>query len=205
MAAAAARQPTLSIAAGSPSPVYVLALSVWFRAGGATLASAVLFNSACYVIAALALILLICSSARRLGTFVLFSFTFSPALLLTSTQVLKDPFFAMLVVLGCVSSLLIFRYSHFSLSEHPGRLATGVLVALVAMAAMGGVRAYYAVFVWVAVACALFAALWTVQRTRRTRFAAFAATVLVLLWCAFAVGANAYYSYTVTLLRGRPE
>lgn len=195
MAAAAARQPTLSIAAGSPSPVYVLALAIWFRAAGATLVSAVVFNAACYVIAALAIILITSLSARRLGTFVLFSFSFSPALLLTSTQVLKDPFFAMLVVMACVSSILIFRYSHFSLSEHPSRLATGVLVALAAMAAMGGVRAYYAVFVWVAVACALFASLWTVQRRHRATFAAFAVTVLPLLWCAFAVGANAYYPY----------
>jgi hypothetical protein len=60
---------------------------------------------------------------------------------------------------------------------------------------MGGVRAYYAVFVWVAVAGALFVSLWTVQGERRAPFAAFAASVLVLLWCAFAVGADAYYPY----------
>jgi hypothetical protein len=195
MAAAAARQPTLSIASGGPSPAFVLALSVWFRAAGATLASAVVFNVACYVIAALVIILFIRSSTSRLGTLVLFSFSFSPALLLTSTQALKDPFFAMLVVLGCVSSLLIFRYSHYALSEHPGRLAIGVGVALVAEAAMGGVRAYYAVFLWIAAACGLFVSLWTVQKTHRLRFAVFAATTLALLWCAFAFGANVYYGY----------
>src|SRR4051794_6508141 len=41
-----------SIVAGSPSPTYVYALSLWFRACGTSIPSAVIFNLACYMVAA---------------------------------------------------------------------------------------------------------------------------------------------------------
>ena len=195
LASEAARRPSLSVPAGSPSPIYVLALGTWFRAAGATLASAVVFNLSCYVVAAAAIVWLLNASERRLGTLVLACVSFSPALLLTSTQVLKDAFFTLLIVLGCVGALVIIGCSRHSLTQHRARLAAGTAMALVAVAAMGGVRAYYAVFVWVAVASGLFVALWMTAKGRRASFAAFAAVMLVLLWCAFAVGADAYYAY----------
>jgi hypothetical protein len=191
--AAGASRDWAPIPSGTPSPIYLLVLSIWFRAVGATIASAVLFNAACYTLAAVAIVWMLGSQGRRLGTIVLCSFAFSPALLLTSTQVLKDSFFAMLIVLGCVSLLAVLRYSRDSVSEHPRRLAGALLVAVAVVAAIGGVRAYYAVFVWVAIAIALLVSL--VIERGRARLAAFDATVLVLLWCAFAVGADAYYAY----------
>src|SRR2546423_14103800 len=50
LAADAARLPPGSIVGGSPSPTYVLALSLWLRAVGATVTNGVLFNVLCYVV-----------------------------------------------------------------------------------------------------------------------------------------------------------
>src|SRR5215204_3813226 len=86
-AAAAAYGTSLAVPAGSPSPVYVSALGFWYRAGGATLASAVVFNLICYIVSVIAIILILPRQARRMGNLVLFSVSFSPALLMTSTQV----------------------------------------------------------------------------------------------------------------------
>jgi hypothetical protein len=65
---------------------------------------------------------------------------------------------------------------------------------------MAGVRAYFALFVWIAVAAGLFAALCSVERARRGAFVTFAALVLIVLWSAFAVGADAYYTYYQDLI-----
>jgi hypothetical protein len=195
MAATAADQPSLYVPAGSPSPVYVLALALWMRAAGITLASAVMFNAACYMVAALALVAMLRDRAPRLGTLALVSFSFSPALLLTSTQVLKDAFFAMLIVAACVAVLTIVRYSRHSLSERPNQMMLGIFVGSMSIAAIGGVRAYYAIFIWIGAAAGLFASLAAMRRSRWLPFGGFAATILVVLWCAFAVGADAYYDY----------
>ena len=194
-AAAAAYGTSLAVPAGSPSPVYVIALGFWYRAGGATLASAVVFNLVCHIVSVVAIILILPRQARRIGNLVLFSVSFSPALLMTSTQVLKDPFFVMLIVVGCVAALLILRYSRDTRSAPPSRLTAGVLVAAAAVAAMAGVRAYYALFVWIAVAGAFLVSIVTVRGRHRVRLAAFAAPVLVLLWVAFAMGSDVYYTY----------
>ena len=140
-----------------------IALGFWYRAGGATLASAVVFNLVCYIVSVVAIILILPRQARRIGNLVLFSVSFSPALLMTSTQVLKDPFFVMLIVVGCVASLLILRYSRDTVSAPPSRLTAGVLIAAAAVAAMAGVRAYYALFVWIAVAGAFLVSIVTVR------------------------------------------
>jgi len=194
-AAAAAYGTSLAVPAGSPSPIYVSALGFWYRAGGATLASAVVFNLVCYIVSVVAIILILPRQARRIGNLVLFSVSFSPALLMTSTQVLKDPFFVMLIVVGCVAALLILRYSRDTRSAPPIQLTVGVLVAAAAVAAMAGVRAYYALFVWVALAGAFVVSIATVRGLHRLRLAGFAAPVLALLWVAFAMGSDVYYIY----------
>jgi len=200
LAADAARLPPGSIIGGSPSPTYVLALSLWFRVFGATVTNGVVFNVACYVVAAMAIVRLAGDRLRRLGAIALCCVSFSPALVLTSTQVLKDAFFAMLIVVGCASAIVVLRGAADSLSAQPGRVATGVALAAAAVAAMAGVRAYFALFVWIAVAGGLVTAVWIADSRRRGRVAAFAASVLVVLWCAFAVGADTYYTYYQELI-----
>jgi hypothetical protein len=195
LAADAAYLPPGSIIGGSPSPTYVLALSLWFRAVGATVTNGVVFNVACYVVAAVVIVRVASERLRRMGVIALFAFSFSPALVLTSTQVLKDAFFAMLIVICCAAAVVILRCASESLAAGGGRLATAVGTACAAIAVMAGVRAYYALFVWLAVACGFVVALWAAHPTRRLGVAAFAATMLVVLWCAFAVGADAYYPY----------
>jgi len=200
LAADAARLPPGSIIGGSPSPTYVLALSLWFRVLGATVTNGVVFNVACYVVAAMVIVRLATDRQRQLGIIALCCVSFSPALVLTSTQVLKDAFFAMLIVVGCASAIVVLRAAGHSLSAQPGRVAIGVALTAAAVAAMAGVRAYFALFVWLAVAGGLVAAVWTADSARRVRVAGFAASMLVVLWCAFAVGADAYYTYYQELI-----
>src|SRR4051812_37472080 len=140
LAADAARLPPGAIIGGRPSPTYVLALSLWFRAFGATVTNGVVFNAACYIVAAMVIVRLASDSPRRLGVIALCCVSFSPALVLTSTQVLKDAFFAMLIVVGCASAIVVLRGAADSLSAQRGRVATGVALTAAAVAAMAGVR-----------------------------------------------------------------
>jgi hypothetical protein len=179
---------------GSPSPTYVAALAFWLRASGTTVLWAVLFNLACYLATVVAIVAAAKKPVGRWLTAAVCCVTFSPALVLTGTQVLKDNFFVLLIVLGAISVLMLLRYSRISLAERPYALVGGIALAAIIIAAIGGIRAYYAVFLWLSLAVGLAVSSWR-SRSGRLSFVVFGATVLLVLWGAFIEGSGAYYQY----------
>ena len=122
-------------------------------------------------------------------------FSASPALLIASTQVLKDSAFALMVVLSCVSALLIVGHATLPASEDTRRTRIAILIAAAATAAIAGIRAYFAVLLWFALAVALVIATFTQAAGRRLQTFAFALATLAVLWGAFIIGAGSYYDF----------
>lgn len=203
LASRAAAEGLTSVRSGSPSPFFVAVLGGWFSALGAHPISSILFNLACYVVTCLAIVATVRSQAdapgvdrQRLITaaaVIIASFTFSPLLILSSTQALKDPFFVMLIVLGCVGALTTLIWMTRSTLTDPVPLLVGLLIVLVALAGIAGTRAYFGVFLWAAYASALVAALIVVHGRRRWNVLLLGIAVLGLMWMSFRVGAGSYY------------
>ena len=180
---------------GSPSPTYLRVLALWLSAAGATPMNAVLFNVVCYLVAAIGLASLSGQRVQRWLPVVLFSFSFYPALVLSSSQVLKDAFFMTLIVLSGISVRTVLRYMCASNLEHAYSLSASVTATAVAIAAISGVRTYYGVFIWLAIAVALALGSWRLGKGSRVPRAVLSALLLMLFWAAFMVGAGAYYQY----------
>ena len=180
---------------GSPSPAYIRVLALWLSAAGETPMNAVLFNVVCYLVAAIGLASLSGPRLQRWLPVVLISFSFYPALVLSSSQVLKDAFFVTLIVVSGISVRTMLRCMCASNLEHAYLLSVSVAATAIAIAVIGGVRTYYALFIWVAIAVALALAWWIHGKGSRVSRALLSAWLLILFWAAFMVGAGAYYQY----------
>ncbi len=193
IAESAARHAT-SVSRSSPSPAYLIALCLWLRATGLSPLTAVLFNPICYLMTTVALVAAAGRLSPRILAIVLFSFAFSPALILTNSQVLKDSFFVFVVVMACLAVVATLRCAQGRLVAHPYVLLSSVGLAAAGVAAVSGIRAYYALFIWGALAIALPVAC-ALRRAGRLSFLVFGLSVLAILWGAFAIGAGPYYGY----------
>jgi hypothetical protein len=182
-AAAASLSHPFALTTNPGSPGYVMALALWLRLAGASVLSAILFNVVCHAIACAAI--LVGSpkgEANPLRVMIpLAAVTFSPLLLLAGTQVLKDPFFAMLTIVA-------FRAAFSLLMAAPGGVwravrqpAAAVLVVCLWLAS--GIRVYYAAFIVCGLAVAWLAAVVGKGLTRGQRGQR-AATGLVVLTAA---------------------
>jgi hypothetical protein len=195
-ASTAAGQGLSTISAYSPSPAYVRLLAVAIRVCGESPLTAVLLN-----VAACALSCAICvlmwppqptGHSRVARAIAVGSLACLPSLLLTSTQPLKDQFFALAVVaaIACIRLVLMAFTA-------PGpRLLTRAAIGLAGAAAaeyiIGGIRAYYGVMFILATVIVL-ATVTILQPVRR--WAAHIAVTLVVaavLWTSFAYGAGPY-------------
>ena len=97
-AASATASGIWSIPAGSASPGYVRALTIWLELVGVSPLSAVLLNLGCYVVAAV--IIIDTSASVTFAAIALGTLTLSPALIIFGTQALKDPMCVLLIVLA---------------------------------------------------------------------------------------------------------
>ena len=186
-----------SVPDGSPSPVFLEALGIWLRATGLVPVSAVLFNLTLYVASCLLLTMafrpLNHAAARRAALITVSALTFSPLLILLSTQPLKDVFSVFLIVLAGTAVAWIVRTGPRGMIRWKTWLQVGAVALAVYL--MAGVRAYYALFIWGAVALSLAVVVLTCRRASKLRFACFGAGVLVVLWGAFMWGAGPYYAF----------
>ena len=177
---------------GAPSPAYIRALGAWFSVAGAKPGTAVLFNIMCYAAAVFALSRFYWRGDGRRSTIPFVAITFSPVLLLSSSQVLKESLFELLIVVACVAAvrgLAAAMHSH-SLS----RVLANTCLGCVAIALIAGIRAYFAFILWMGAAGAML--ICAIEGRRRLlRTAASGCAVLVVLWMASAAGAADYYSY----------
>jgi hypothetical protein len=200
LAADAAASHTFLIPAAQPSPTYLTALALWLWAAGISVPSAVAFNVGCYLATTAALV---AGASRKdggaIGTWriaVVAFFSFSPMLLFTSTQVLKEPFFVLLVVVTCRAA-----YELFDACTRVQRPKASTLAALIGLCAAGlalisGVRAYFGVFLSLAFAAGLVTLVWRGAPTfRRSTLALLAGCGLVVFWMAFETGFDPHYQY----------
>jgi hypothetical protein len=186
-----------AIPAGSPSPAFLEVFGFWLRATGRVPSSAVLFNLALYVASSVLLISafrpLTSTAAKRGALITLSALTFSPVLIMLGTQALKDVFSAFLIIVIAVGlTSLVRSESGNLLGWRPWCKVAAVAVALFLMA---GIRAYYALFLWAAVAVALALRTLTSPRALMLRWAAFATVMPAVLWLAFMFGAGPYYTF----------
>jgi hypothetical protein len=179
---------------GSPSPTFLEALGWWLWAAGVVPVNAVVFNVALYVASCVAVIGVLRpaeSTARHAALIIVGALSFSPVLILLSTQPLKDVFSTFLIVMaGAALAALLLTNRFVLLRWQTILMVSGIALSIFLMA---GVRTYYALFMWGAVAIALAASVPFRPRRFRIRFAGFGVSVLAILWLAFMRGAGPYY------------
>ena len=185
------------------SPGYVTALAVWMRAAGISMLSAILFNTVCYM----AMVAAIVAGARRANeetgasTWVLAAFSFSPMLLLSSTQVLKEAFFLMLIAVAARGAFRLL--AEFGRASSRRRLVMVTTASVLAYAMIAGVRWYYAAFVWIATAAGILALVLASSAhpaITRARVMLRGAIVLVALGIACLLGSGVREAATKPLL-----
>lgn len=143
-----------------PSPVFMRTLVLWMSLVGVSPASALFLNLSLYVVLMLALVWYYKPAddwRRDLPCTVgVAAYSFSPALLLHSTQPLKDNLACTLIGFACLGVLaikgVIYRESDTAAVRV---LALGVLVLFAATFGMAGIRWYYAAMMLGAVAMVL--------------------------------------------------
>jgi hypothetical protein len=188
-----------SILGTFPSPFFLRVLAVWMAMCGVGPASAVLLNTVCYAISA-ALIVKAAALTPRTPvrgpagvTVAVAALTISPALLIFSTQPLKDPLCTLLLV-ACITGGRLWWRAWDDESPLDGRsMLAGLLLLMAGVYGLAGIRAYAAAFVIVAVAIA-GACSAVFKRSRGLAVSAGVhVAVIGLLWYVFMVGAGPYY------------
>jgi len=185
-----------SIVAGSPSPVFVEALALWMRAAGISPINGAYFNIAVYVVLCLAIVAIFRPVGRWRADLpcavMLGAVSFSPVLLIYGTQPLKDTLFVCLIGLACVAAYVFLP----SLTRKGGSVAAALGMSAVfvgAEYAFGGIRPYYGVLAWSALALVLFLYLWRQGRMRFVPYAAMCAVLLTAAWMSYTAGADIAY------------
>jgi hypothetical protein len=185
-----------TISPTSPSPVYVELLALALRVCGESPLTAVLLNVVAYTAACV-----ICISMwpplpndhmRRARTLAVGALSLSPSFVLASTQPLKDQLFGLFVVaaIACVRTGLTL--ARRSAPHAVWRSALTVAGAAAAVYAIGGLRAYYAMFVSLATAAVLTAITIFLPLGRWMAHLTGTATITAVLWIAFVAGAGPY-------------
>jgi hypothetical protein len=185
---------------GSASPTFVGTIAVWMDLIGVNPASPLFFNLIAFVVT--------CGLIVRFGlagddnsppaaaVWPLATLSFSPTLLFCSGQVLKDLMFACLVALVALSAReLLTRLDRQPLKASALALAGGVIALVTGVYFIAGIRAYYAVFIWMALAVTLALFVFRQPRAHLKRYLGVAAAALTTIWIAFMLGAGPYYSY----------
>jgi hypothetical protein len=186
------------ISDGSASPMYVKVLALWMRGTGVGPASGLFLNVVLYG--------LLCAGFvyawKPRGDWrhdlpcilALASFSFAPGPLFHGTQALKDDLFAFLVVTGGIGAFLVLTPVVYGRSDHSSAWAafSGLVVLGVALYMVAGIRAYYAILMWVSLGASL--AFFVVRRDadRLRRGVPLAVGVLAVTCVSWWIGAGGY-------------
>lgn len=200
IASTAAEHGFSTIPHGTASPSFVQAISVWMDLVGVSPGSPLFFN--------LIVLVLTCGLIVRIGmsgdapaspgalAWPLFALSFSPTLLLCSTQVLKDVLFACLTVVAVLSARALLTRLAAS-DRRPSRAAIvgGIIGLCLGVYVISGIRAYYGVFIWLSMGATLGLFVFRQRRAQLLPYMSVAASTMVALWIAFMTGAGPYYPY----------
>ena len=193
-----------AVSGGDPSPLFSRALGYWFVALGTHVPSAIMFNLACYV-ATCAVLVYTCRQELRgkgwplqsgaTAAAVVVMFTYSPMLVLTSTQVLKDTFFALLIVLACLGTVANLTSLRTEPEVRYSAFGASLLVIFTTVYGIAGIRAYYALLMCAAYTAAFVLVCLFAAKGRRVSVAGLGIGSLVVIYLAFRLGAGPYYDW----------
>lgn len=187
-----------SVRPGGPSPFFVKALATWMKVVGASPASGLYLNLCLYV-GVVTLFVWAFKPAddwrRDLPCIAgVAAFSFSPVSIVDGTQSLKDDMFTALIAAMCIGAWLVLGALVYDDLAGPRRsravLGGGALCG--AIFCIAGIRDYYAVIAWGALALVL-AVFAFGQSSRLIRYVIGCILVLAGVWFAYAQGAGAYY------------
>lgn len=196
MAESAARAWTLFPLDNSvPSPIYVNVLACWMMVCGISPAAGMLLNLFLYT----ALVLAIVRTSKPVNDWradlpclvTVAAYSFAPAILLHSTQPLKDELSLAVVAAACFGVLKLRGLMHWP----PASLnwAGGGAMIAVATFSAAGIRWYFACIICGALAVTLGAFAVRGRTTALPRYLGGSATVLLAAWLAFWGGAGPLY------------
>jgi len=203
-----------SISDISPSPLYLRILAVWMWIFGLAPASALLLNVAAYAASA-ALVIVTADVQGRVeardirGAIVaLAALTFSPALLIYSTQPLKDPL-CLLFIISAISGARLLWPARSRLQNHGAQsVAAGMSLMAIGVYGLAGIRPYVCLFVLAGVVAATaHSVITSASFKRRLRDTLQGGALVALLWVAFVAGAGSYawpYESAILSLVGSP-
>jgi hypothetical protein len=193
-----------------PSSPFILAIAAWMRLFGVNPLSPLLLNLAAYIITCVMLVRV----ARKEQAGVpgipgapdaaiavpVFALSASPVLLLCSTQIMKDMVFACAIAVTLLAIRSSFRQiaaASASAEGNPLRaIAPRLLWLWLGVAAIAGIRPYYAIFITAALALTGGVFVARSPRRRRLPLTALNTIALVLVaWLGFVYGSGLYYTY----------
>lgn len=188
-----------------PSPLFIDVLAMWMMLVGTSVASAIFLNLCLYVGLAFALVRTFAPRndwRHDLPCIVgVSSYSFSPTVLIHSTQPLKDELSAFVIAFACLGVLILGRALRRPATGENRRLATcGALVIGGATFAIAGIRWYLAVLIWSVLAAVLAVGALIGRRMSLLTYLATSAAVLVVVWLGFWAGAE---PFAATLLQSR--
>lgn len=181
-----------------PSPFFVDVLALWMRAVGGLPVAGMFLNLCLYValVAALVRIFKPINEWRRdlpciIGVA---AYSFSPVVLVHSTQPLKDEFSNVLIALACFGVLAARRMMYrIRTVKDVVVTACGIIAVGVATFGIAGIRWYNAVILIgsLALTLAVFAVRW--RATPLMRYSAGSVALLMAAWLGFWGGAGPYH------------
>jgi hypothetical protein len=196
-----------TIVSGSASPAYVRALALWFQLVGVSPAAALYLNIVLFVLAAALLVLVSDVNSRQAApmplTVGIAALSFSPSLVIHSTQPLKDAFFASVSVVACAAAFVVLRALERGDSRPANR--TSIVLATVALTGAvyeaSGVRFYYGFLLVGSLVFSTTIAV-AVSRSRSVGRVCAAIGLIGLLLSALGVGAGPYFGGAVHKVLG---
>jgi SAM-dependent methyltransferase len=195
----AANNGFVTISRGSASPAFVKILALWMRAVGLSPASGAYLNLALYVLLCVTIVAAFRPDGRARTdlpcALTLFGLSFSPVLVIHSSQPLKDATAVFLIGLICLTAAGFLPV--LTRDDAPGgsrARAVGLgAIFLAAIYIIAGIRGYYAAIVWSALAVVLFVWLWGQRRARLAPYAAVSVLLLAAGWMTYEIGADLDY------------
>ena len=119
--------------------------------------------------------------------------SFSPVLVVYGTQPLKDMLFVFLIGTLCVAAREFLPPLTMGGEASRGSIARGLVLSAIFVAALyvvAGIRAYYAVIAWTALAVVMFLFAWRQGFARFLRYVPVCALLLAAGWWSYMSGAG---------------
>lgn len=178
------------------APAFVKTLTLWMALVGTSPLSATFLNIMLYVAVVAAIVWCVApvnAWRQDLPAIVATAaYSFSPALLIHSTQPLKEGLSSALAVLACVGVLALRPLVYGLTRKTFSQFALGAVLVFASVVSIAGIRWYYAVLMWASIALTVAFFTFWIRRTRLRVYLAASLLLLVSLGAGVAVASGPY-------------